>query len=258
MTPSQETCPEPFPHEERAMDRQLGAVGARPIGPNSPELAPRKLQRGIARHLGAGCGIAVLAALAGTAGAASGILPGAGLCVAAAQAGHVSLVVEHGDGRTVSRCVSFSGRSVTGEQILQASGLEYATQSYGSLGDAVCEVDHEPAAYTSCLPSSGNYWVLFVSRSGGAWQEAAKGISQTTFSSGDAAGLRYDPETGADPPPTGSPTAACVAAAQAGTAAASTSASSSGISPGLIAALAVAAALVLLAAFQLVIRRRRT
>ena len=28
MTPSQETCPEPFPHEERAMDRQLGAASA--------------------------------------------------------------------------------------------------------------------------------------------------------------------------------------------------------------------------------------
>ncbi len=28
MTPSQETCPEPFPHEERAMDRQLGTASA--------------------------------------------------------------------------------------------------------------------------------------------------------------------------------------------------------------------------------------
>jgi hypothetical protein len=132
---------------------------------------------------------------------AARMLPTAAPCSAATYSGHVSLVVEHGDGRVVGLCIGFDGASITGEQVLQASGVEYATAGYGALGDAVCQIDDEPASYSSCLPSSGPYWAVFVSRGGGAWQEASSGISTETLASGDAEGFRYDPQNGPDPAP---------------------------------------------------------
>ena len=123
----------------------------------------------------------------------------------------MTLVVEHGDGRVIGLCIGFDGSSIGGEEVLQASGLEYATGGYGSLGEAVCQIDDEPAAYSACLPSSGPYWVVFVARGGGAWEDAASGISTLTFASGDAEGFRYDPQDGPDPPPA-SPAGICAAA----------------------------------------------
>jgi len=153
-----------------------------------------------------------LAGLAVGAGAATAhLLTEPASCVAATYTSHVTLVVEHGDGRVVGLCIGFDGSSITGEQILAASGLEYATAGYGSLGDAVCQIDSEPAAYAECLPSGGSYWAVFVSRSGDPWVEAAAGVSTEAFASGDAEGFRYDPESGADLPP-GSPAGICAAA----------------------------------------------
>jgi len=131
-------------------------------------------------------------------------------CTAATYTSHVTLVVEHGDGRVVGLCIGFDGSTIGGEEVLQASGLEYATGGYGSLGEAVCQIDHEPASYTSCLPASGPYWAVFVARGGGAWEDAASGISSLSFASGDAEGFRYDPQDGADPPPA-SPAGICAA-----------------------------------------------
>jgi hypothetical protein len=153
----------------------------------------------------------------GVGGGAIHLLAAPAPCTAATYSSHVTLVVEHGDGGVVGLCVGFDGTSISGEEILQASGLEYATAGYGSLGDAVCQIDDEPSAYSSCLPSGGSYWVVFVSRGGGSWQTSGSGISTLTFESGDAEGFRYDSQSGADPPPA-SPAGIC-AAALAGTSA---------------------------------------
>ena len=153
----------------------------------------------------------VVGVLAGGFGGAATLVPAAQSCAAATYTSHVTLVVEHGDTRVVGLCIGFDGPTITGEQILQASGLEYATQSYGSLGDAVCQIDSEPASYGSCLPSSGSYWAMFVSRGGGGWQNADRGISTETFGDGDAEGFRYDSQSGALPPPA-SPAGICARA----------------------------------------------
>ena len=149
--------------------------------------------------------------LGGGFGGAAALVPTAQPCAAATYSSHVTLVVEHGDGRVVGLCIGFDGSSITGEQIIQASGLEYATQSYGSLGDAVCQLDSEPSSYSACLPASGPYWAMFVSRAGGGWQIADRGISTETFNDGDAEGFRYDSQTGAEPPPA-SPAGICARA----------------------------------------------
>jgi hypothetical protein len=216
------------------------------------------------RRIGPRRGLAVclLGALAGLAGSAVRMLPAPSLCTAATYPHHVALVVELGDGEQVGRCVGFNASSISGEEVLQASGLEYATQDYGSLGQAVCQVDEEPAAYSTCLPSSGSYWALFTSRAGGAWQAGDVGISSLDFANGDAEGLRYDPETGPDPAPP-SPAGVCAAAgssapASGGVASASPGAAGAGANPALIAAAAVFGVLLGLAGLQLVLRRRRT
>lgn len=138
-------------------------------------------------------------------------LPLGAPCAAATFTGHVTLVVEHGGGGVTGLCIGFDGATITGEQILQASGLRYAVQSYGALGDAVCQIDGEPATYGTCLPSTGSFWAMFVSRGGGGWQNADRGMSTETFSDGDAEGFRYDDQSGAEPPPS-SPAGICARA----------------------------------------------
>lgn len=161
--------------------------------------------------------------LCGVGAAAVVMVPAAQGCAAATYSSHVTLVVEHGNSQVTGLCIGFDGASITGEQILQASGLQYATQSYGSLGDAVCQIDGEPASYGSCLPASGPYWAMFVSRGGGAWQGADRGVSTETFTDGDAEGFRYDDQGGSEPPPA-SPAGVCARAlaAAAGSSGAST------------------------------------
>ncbi|MBV9101528.1 MAG: hypothetical protein JO198_10875 [Candidatus Dormibacteraeota bacterium] len=140
-----------------------------------------------------------------------------GLCSAATYAHRIALVVEHGNGGVIRVCIGFNGSSITAEQALQVSGVEYATVSYGSLGDAVCQIDHEPASYPpSCWTSTSPYWVLFVAHGSSAWSPAARGMSTQTLGDGDAAGFRYDPQSGgAAPPVSASGTCAQSAAATA-------------------------------------------
>ena len=119
---------------------------------------------------------------------------------AAAGSNRAALVVEHGDGSTVTRCVSFDAGTVTGEWLLDSSGVAWSGQSYGGFGQAVCAVDAEPAHFSTC-PGKDSYWAAFVSRGGGAWQFASVGISSLTLADGDALGFRYVPTVGSPAPP---------------------------------------------------------
>lgn len=138
--------------------------------------------------------------------------PATPLCAQAASLHHVGIVVEHGDGQVIRRCVGFDTATATALAVLQASGLEVGISSYGGgLGAAVCQIDNEPATYPpGCFTASGSYWVLFVSRAGGAWATSDLGVSSETVAGGDGIGFRFDPQTGADPPPA-SPAGTCPA-----------------------------------------------
>ena len=148
------------------------------------------------------CAPHFLAAAAFVAGWAAPLLPGAATCAAAGYTSRLALVVEHADGRAVRLCIGFDSASITGEQVLRASGLEYATASFPPLGDAVCQIDSEPATYPpSCWTTTSPYWTMFVSRAGGPWSVAGHGVSSQTFGDGDAEGFRYDPQSGPVTPP---------------------------------------------------------
>lgn len=153
---------------------------------------------------------ALLGAGIGAASSAAGSGPAAPLCAQAASPHHVGVVVEHGNGQVIRRCVGIDSATATALAVLQASGLEVGTSTYGGgLGEAVCQIDNEPATYPpGCFTAAGSYWVLFVSHSGGAWVNSALGASSETVAAGDDVGFRFDSQTGADPPPP-SPAGTC-------------------------------------------------
>lgn len=125
-------------------------------------------------------------------------------CAGAAHRAEV--VVEPSAGRVVSRCVGFSAATIPATTLLHQSGIEVGTQQYASLGEAICQADHVPAHYSSCLPSGAPYWAVFVSHGNGSWESPPKGISSISLSNGEALGLRYDPPQGNPAPPTVAPT----------------------------------------------------
>lgn len=128
-----------------------------------------------------------------TAGAIAAVGPSAVGCASAASAHHAALVIEHGDGSTLEYCIGFDTAQVTGQYLLDASGVEKAEQAYGSTGQAVCQLDNEPQQYPpGCWTASSPYWALYLSRGGGSWMSSSLGVSSQTFSDGDAEGFRYE------------------------------------------------------------------
>lgn len=149
---------------------------------------------------------ALLAALASLAPGA----PAVSVC-AAAGSHHAALVVEHADGSTLTRCVAFDTATISGEELLNRSGVAWSGRTFGSFGDAVCALDGEPAQYIDC-PGKDRYWAVFVARGAGSWQLANVGISSLAIHDGDAEGFRFDPASGVPAAPL-SAAGVCAAAA---------------------------------------------
>jgi hypothetical protein len=163
------------------------------------------IRRGRFRGRFRGLAIALAVALGGAALASlAPVSPAIGSC-AGAGPNHAALVIQHGDGSVVTRCVAFETAQITGQQLLDSSGVAWVGQTFGGFGTAACAIDGEPAHYSTC-PGKDYYWAIFVSRGGGTWQFAASGISGLSLSSGDAEGFRYVPAAGtpaAPPAPAG-------------------------------------------------------
>ena len=159
--------------------------------------------------------VALLAPLLTTLFTAGGIasnaaVPGRPTCVDAAWTHHAALVVEHSDGRVIRVCIGFDSGTISGDQLLASSGVEAATAGTAAFGKEVCQLDGEPATYpNTCWTTTSPYWVVFVSRAGGAWTASNLGVSSQVFANGDAEGFRYDPQSGPEPPPP-SPQGTCV------------------------------------------------
>lgn len=123
------------------------------------------------------------------------------VCAQAAGAHHASLVVEHSSGAVLTFCVGFDTATITGEQVMDLSGVEWQSVQY-SFGKAVCQIDYEPRTYPpGCFTSSSPYWAMFVSRQGHGWGTSNLGVSAQTFADGDALGWHFVPSTGGAAPP---------------------------------------------------------
>ncbi len=98
------------------------------------------------------------------------------------------LVVIHGDGRTVTRCVSFSEPQISGASLLQRSGLAF-TSATGPTGVTVCALNGEGCPASDCwcecrgLPCA--YWTYFQRTPDGAWSYGNIGAALRQLSDGD-------------------------------------------------------------------------
>jgi hypothetical protein len=132
------------------------------------------------------------------------------VCVNAAAQHHAAVVVEHADGSRVrTACVGFDGANVTGKQALVASGIEYGFSSNPNYGDAVCQVDNEPASYPPNCFSLPDYWSIWQAGYGQAWTYASKGVDGVSLGDGDAIGFRYEPQPPAPQVAPSSPVGIC-------------------------------------------------
>ena len=74
-----------------------------------------------------------------------------------------ALVIVHGDGRVVTRCVGFSEAQITGADLLQRSGLDLNIEA-SSMGATICRIDGEgctfpqESCFCQCEGASCNYW----------------------------------------------------------------------------------------------------
>lgn len=105
-----------------------------------------------------------------------------------AQTPHrAGLVIVHGDGSVLSRCVEFDGESISGYELLERSGLELRMEVSG-MGPTICAVDQEGCGagehcFCRCLSSPCEYWSYWRLEDDG-WRYASVGAGNTQVSDG--------------------------------------------------------------------------
>ena len=119
----------------------------------------------------------------------------------AQQSNRVGLVVVHGDGSTITRCVEFGESEISGYDVLTRSGLDIVASFDPSMGAAICAIDGEgcPAdnCFCQCQGGSCVYWAYYHLVNG-AWQYSQIGASGYKVHNGDVEGWSWRSD---GPPP---------------------------------------------------------
>jgi hypothetical protein len=146
---------------------------------------------------------ATLALLIGLITACGGSPPAsaspASACINASAPHHAFVVVQHGGGARLQKCVGFTGDTIAGEKLMDESKVEYQTQTF-NFGKAVCQLDNEPAQYSQCFGADGRYWALFIDTAG-TWAVAQTGYTQVLLHDKEALGWLYTSDQSPSPPP---------------------------------------------------------
>jgi hypothetical protein len=110
----------------------------------------------------------------------------------------VGLVVKFGDGSVFTDCIDFSGPGMTGEDVLDLSGLPVVKDTSYGLGAAVCRIEEDGCDYPDehcfcqCLGNECDYWAYYhLDRQGGEWVYSVKGSSWNTIQAGDVEGWAW-------------------------------------------------------------------
>ena len=107
----------------------------------------------------------------------------------AAQTPRAGLIVVHGDGNTLTRCVDLPAASISGVELLVSSGLDLNLDASGGMGAAICRVDGEGCThpqdecFCQCQAAPCFYWSDWQ-RSGDSWVYSGLGASNTTVHDG--------------------------------------------------------------------------
>ena len=94
--------------------------------------------------------------------------------VAAPLESRAALVVTMPDRSSLQRCVTFNGTTITGFELLQASGLQLETTFDPAMGPAVCQVEGQGCPSNDCFCSMPDYWSYWHIYNG-EWGYAAAG-----------------------------------------------------------------------------------
>jgi hypothetical protein len=124
----------------------------------------------------------------------------------AQQINQVGLVVRHGNGQLITRCVEFSESDISGYEVLTRSGLEVVANFDWGMGAAICAIDGEgcPAGdcFCQCQGSPCIYWA-YHHLADGQWVYSNLGASNYSVHHGDVEGWAWgegDPDSGVQPP----------------------------------------------------------
>lgn len=116
------------------------------------------------------------------------------------------LVVVHGDGSVVARCVAFSEESISGAELLRRSGLSVVATSFGGLGQAVCAIDGEGCppddCFCQCKGGTCRYWTYSHLQADGTWVLSPVGAGAWQVRDGDVDGWVWGDGSVAPPPTT--------------------------------------------------------
>ncbi len=126
--------------------------------------------------------------------------------VQAQQPNQAALIVQHGDGRLITRCISFTEAEITGYDVLARSGLEIVTNFDSGMGGTICAIDGEgcPAhdCWCQCKGSPCVYWA-YHQLIDGQWVYSNLGASNYRVQHGDVEGWAWgegNPQGGVQPP----------------------------------------------------------
>ena len=98
------------------------------------------------------------------------------------------LVVVHGDGRVITRCVAFSEPQISGADLLSRSGMSLVVEA-GPLGLTICSVNGEGCPSTDCFCECHGtpcvYWNYYYGNADGSWTYANVGAASRQITDGD-------------------------------------------------------------------------
>jgi hypothetical protein len=111
----------------------------------------------------------------------------------------VGLVVKFSDGTVFTDCIEYTGSGMTGEDVLDSSGLSTVKEFHPGLGAAICKIEDDGCDYPQpdscfceCLGSSCEYWAYYhLDEQEGEWIYSGMGASWRTVRPGDVEGWAW-------------------------------------------------------------------
>lgn len=129
-----------------------------------------------------------------------GVLSGS-LTAQATSLSFAGLVVRYADGELAYAYVGFPEQAINGIDLLERSGLDIVTISFGGLGQGVCSIDAHGCPATECRRrvcqgpgEESPFWQYFRQSNPGEWKPLVLGASQTKVHDGDLDGWSWTPK----------------------------------------------------------------
>jgi hypothetical protein len=124
------------------------------------------------------------------------------------ETNRAALIIRYQDGSIETRCVGFSEPEITGEELLQRSGLAVVMDYNALAGGAVCSIQGQGCSvqdcFCRCQGADCQYWAYYHWVDGG-WQYSQLGASGYRVKDGSLDGWSWGPgnfSSGTEPPPT--------------------------------------------------------